>query len=389
MPASVTPQRLTMLAAEARDGLLRHQVPLNESIQKLAEREELGPHHVQRVCEAANKMVTAALRKVAKDKSFTFKVASYTDVMSGIKGVPPTEIVPLDKIAAVLTPVRDPRVAEALEHAHKTAAAAVNAIPPKELYARLHRLHEKTAAYITEYEMDLVGLQGERNAALDGICKEAHSRVMGGDTLQDMTNYAVGCGYAPHQAVALFTHVKQALSKLGHPVDEKLINMGVDMPDGNVRVVNGRTVLRVLLDTLKNKISAEDECSQRLHLMGTFGDASIKMMKQLQSSEDFYNDVHDLYSKLAFITATPKPRLEQYLRDHAEELRKIAATVPSPATAVGSGVRSLGRATATLVPKTLWKLRGPIAVGALASNIQGPGPSPQGDLAAAISRRTT
>lgn len=74
--------QVTDWATEAADGFLNRQIPLNDTIKKIASREKLNREKVARVVETANQSVFLRMFEKAADKCFTFKVASTDEIVA-------------------------------------------------------------------------------------------------------------------------------------------------------------------------------------------------------------------------------------------------------------------------------------------------------------------
>jgi len=75
-------QRLHEWSAQAARAQVADQVPLTESVRKIAAEHGLNPNQVARLCEAANHAVYGRLFKEGDGRLFSFPVADYTRIMS-------------------------------------------------------------------------------------------------------------------------------------------------------------------------------------------------------------------------------------------------------------------------------------------------------------------
>jgi hypothetical protein len=74
-------KKLAELSKEAVALYVNKEIPLNEGIAKLAEREALNPDEIKRVVEASNTLTWLSTVKPQMDKTAEFSVASYPAVM--------------------------------------------------------------------------------------------------------------------------------------------------------------------------------------------------------------------------------------------------------------------------------------------------------------------
>ena len=75
-------------ATEATDAFLNHDIPLNDSIQKIASREDLSTHEIERVVEESNKVAYLALRpKMAAENKpvFEFDLADRDAILDSLQ----------------------------------------------------------------------------------------------------------------------------------------------------------------------------------------------------------------------------------------------------------------------------------------------------------------
>ncbi len=84
----LTKEKLQKNAKEAVISMLRKEASLDEGIAKVAEAEDMNRFQIQRLVEASNNFANASLRKLAKDKRFTFDMASLGGVLSHLDEVP-------------------------------------------------------------------------------------------------------------------------------------------------------------------------------------------------------------------------------------------------------------------------------------------------------------
>ena len=78
--------RLGDWSAEAARAQIDDQVPLTETVKKIASEHALNPNQIARLCEAANHSVYGQLFKQSDDRLFNFPVADYTQIVAALAG---------------------------------------------------------------------------------------------------------------------------------------------------------------------------------------------------------------------------------------------------------------------------------------------------------------
>ena len=84
MKGDIEMNNLDYLAKEAADQFIQNNIPLNESIIKIAENSALNPEEINRVVENANNSVYLALFKTADDKYIEFPVADSEKIAAAL-----------------------------------------------------------------------------------------------------------------------------------------------------------------------------------------------------------------------------------------------------------------------------------------------------------------
>jgi hypothetical protein len=84
MAEQISPVKYVEWGYEASRGFLEDGTPMNMSIVKIAQDNELLPVQIQRVCEVANHRTYAQLFKAAEDKTFTFDVADSEQIIGSL-----------------------------------------------------------------------------------------------------------------------------------------------------------------------------------------------------------------------------------------------------------------------------------------------------------------
>jgi CRISPR/Cas system-associated endoribonuclease Cas2 len=286
----ISPVRLMALAKEISEAYLSGGVPLNDSLTKISEENELSVPQIQRIAEIANHETNLQLLKRSEDRTFTFPLASAQEVTSRVRSNDMPKIAALDIIEALSAPIA------ALE---KTAEAPLS---PADIYPvtvdecrirNVNLLLSKIASRIKVYKGDLrsqlMAEQEDIEHTLHKIAALAKEHIiLNNGQLSDFLKFA--CGYDPDNAglyQQVFITMKEDLMKLGAPVDRALIDDDLKMPDGTLEIVNGGHILAIHLDTLKNKISAEDRASRRIKLLDTLGAAIVDQIFALKTQKDY------------------------------------------------------------------------------------------------------
>jgi hypothetical protein len=327
----VNPIQLMSFAKEASERYVQHGVSLNEAIAKIAEQHELNPMQIRRVVEIANHDVQGSLYKGAEDKSFTFELADATRVIQTVQGTN-TKVASFDVIEAALTP---PRCRESIV---KMASEIVASDPDLGLkkFAEVHDNLETIGESIQVFRRDLIIKKASVDAEIDGVLTKIAGMakdhiILNNGRLSDFLKYA--CHYDSDMAKAwkgIFEYIRADMMKLGAPVDKSLISDNLEIPNGNLEIINGSHQLAIYLDTIKNKISEEDRMAKRIRLMDTFGDAVVDRMKVLRTPEDIDKQVVEdtwMLSKAAALGFEP----------FVEEVERRAGMV-LPAAAITAGL---------------------------------------------------
>ena len=287
----VTKQDLEKWAEMASEEYLANQVPLNESITKIAEDNSLNPEQIKRVCEFANIHTNLQLFEKVADKRFVFEQADSSLIMNSVKGEDES-----DKIASVIGlgftgPVpneisRHP-VSVINSEMEKIASAQSEA---EEDELELLDLYEKKMAAIKEMEMDKFSAEVQVKIAEEEIFEEMKNRVLGGEvsfrefcaaaldhaptkeaqvTIKEClikTAYRI----AAHDGQEIFSNKvnKGEMSKLANAVPDDYIAKSFESPGAPVLVRNGNLNMYYVLDTLvkqKERSSAYDRPLLLLH----------------------------------------------------------------------------------------------------------------------------
>ena len=79
--------------------LSNDQVPLNDSISKIAQVESLNPNHIAIICQESNKLVHTELFKEGSDKYTVFDLAKPEEIVTNLEGAEKTASVAIDDYA--------------------------------------------------------------------------------------------------------------------------------------------------------------------------------------------------------------------------------------------------------------------------------------------------
>jgi hypothetical protein len=256
-------------ANEAADAYLNGGVPLNDTIQKIASREDLNPEQICRVCETSNQDTFLSLFKGAEDKTFTFPLADPNEVMTSIrekeasKNYSPTQMTKVERFQ------------------EKAASAHITEIREDVFGTTLQRGWAKHA------DMQLIqGIAGEAKAVSDrklfeasmNFCKVANDMVaLDGYSYQTILNAVAGsrpqmlmkCAQLLKVAARVagtdfeIEHVDD-LCKVAAAVDKDLLPYGLTIGGMPVEIVNGQHKIIVALDTLVDQTTENERVNQNV-----------------------------------------------------------------------------------------------------------------------------
>jgi hypothetical protein len=323
------PIRFADYARTAASDFVEKNLPLNESIAKLAEKANLTPVQIQRVVELANLDVNDRMFKVATEKTFTFPLAT----LEGVQGVL-HKSEPTVKTAAVFEALFPSAVAKREATTEKVASflATVSESVPMEKRAEvaLSELKGEASKRLSAAMLKTAEALRDLDKCYDGILDKAREYVLlEKNHLGDMFKFA--CIARPQSAglwKGLFENVRDDLLKVAHPVDKKLIDEKLEMPGAPVEVINGRHALLIDLDTFRQKVSDTDSAfGGRVALLNDAPNPTPTGVTSFQDNQD----------------------VESYLMSEIENLAKKASTMPDKE--FFQGVVKVAKAAAKL-PKT-------------------------------------
>jgi len=156
------------------------------------------------------------------------------------------------------------------------------------------------------------GLHETIRVGLSDLAQYAADHAMAGRDLVELKKFA--CSYDPKAGRvwdALFDAVHEKLAERGirsGRADQEPAPLAkrTPLPRANeitYQVVNGANKLQVFLDTLKEKISQEDQIAQHLRLMDTHGPAVVAGITSLRTTEDVEKYLADDLAKHASTAA--------------------------------------------------------------------------------------
>lgn len=323
------PIRFADYARTAASDFVEKNVPLNESIAKLAEKSNLTPVQIQRVVELANLDVNDRMFKVAEEKTFTFPLATLEGVQGILHKPEPTV-----KAASVLEALFPSAVAKREATTEKVASFLATVSEPvpmeKRAEAAFSELRSEVSKRISAAAVKTAEALRDLDECYGGILDKAREYVLlEKNHLGDMFKFA--CIARPKSAElwkGLFENVKEDLLKVAHPVDKKLIDEKLEMPGAPVEVINGRHALLIDLDTFRQKISETDSSFQgRVALLNDAPPPTPTGVTSFQDNTD----------------------VESYLMSEIENLAKKASTMPDKE--FFQGIAKVAKAAAKL-PKT-------------------------------------
>ena len=285
-----SPTAYMAFAGRAADSFLTDGLPPDDAIAKIATEQDLSRVQIQRVVELTNHELNDRLMKTARDKTFRFPVASTDGVLAKL-GTPtadgPSELEirkaagafvgadaePVVKLADLTEPeeIRRLRTTRATQSLAKIAG-----------WVRTHR---------TALAAEQSGLHEDIRREMDKLAQLIKDHVAGRGTLADLHKFA--CVYDPKSKrvwdvlfeAARTQVVKEAgRTAFGARLANERLPASAFQP--GTTVINGNHRLQIHLDTLRNKISAEDETAHKIRLLDTHGPAVTAQIRKLRGSAD-------------------------------------------------------------------------------------------------------
>jgi hypothetical protein len=281
----VPPAQLLSWGSDVARDFVRRKEDLSVGIAKIAEREELNQHQIQRVIEEANHSTLEMLRKAGQQNPH-FKLASTDDVIARLTK-------PIAKTAeAILAPLTNAAYVKGGMF-KKASAGRTSTVRRSDVlrdYEHLigrigilrknAELNFELAVSETEQAVDHLGRLVDQHAAID---KKSVSELAKVASAHDPKNAEAWTDFFG----AVRRWLVQDYTKIGHPVPLNLVDDKLEMPGSPVRVINGKSSLCVALDTLSGKVDKEDRALGVLYSVANFGDAVVKSFKSFRDNKDF------------------------------------------------------------------------------------------------------
>lgn len=333
--------------------------PLSDAIAKVASDADLNRIQIQRIVEMVNHEMNDRLRKTASDKTFRFDLASVDGVLNAMP-----HLQEMPKVAAhdVVSAIRRHVGSEARANVEKIASVTedsrrVSLLRARDAMAKLASWHE---THLRSYMAKQAGLHFEIGQAIDDLVYFASDHVMSGRSLVDLKKYA--CSHDPASGRVwdvVFDDVQEKVAR--RLIGGKNPNRAEDEPAPLARrpdplprsnelqyeVIDGSHKLLIFLDTLKNKISAEDQLAKHVNLMNTFGPAVTTGIRSLSTVDDVRKHVTEDLEKRASRASNP----DHYIADLEKTAGVISSAIGGLASEGVRGAKFVAKHTAKPVMK--------------------------------------
>lgn len=236
---------------------ITNDVPLNETIEKIASENELNNEQVKRVCEFANISTNLQLFDKMEDKRFKFAQAKHSDVLRSIERGDVSEKTASMASNALSMKVpneikRGISVKDSLRQLNEKVAEAFILSRDAEDPDELLKLLESKQAAIEEIKMDKVACDMLVLDAEESVYEEMKARVLGGDN-----SFNEFCSVAMDHAKTAYDKgtVKEALIKAGYRLVE---NLGADQAlTSTMSEIHNTTITKTAMQKLA--VAAPDE----------------------------------------------------------------------------------------------------------------------------------
>lgn len=250
-PSSPSQERLETLAKIASKRFVENSIPLNDSITKIAQENDLTPHHIERICEMANLQTHSTLLPSEPEKraSFAFPLADSKEVCASL-GPKSTGATMLSDFAGPPsgTPAGGPSVADLF--GVSGGGHDGFQVPEKK---RIIIMIQKKAAERQRANDSMLKTAMLYETAERDFHKLAKQAVMQGVKLEEIHTAAchAGLGDISQEVLQKTAKLLQKqflieMEKVAFEAPEELIDR--DVP---VRVINGRNPIIASLKTLK------------------------------------------------------------------------------------------------------------------------------------------
>lgn len=278
--ASVSEERLETLSKIASNRFISESIPLNDTIAKIAQDEDLNSHAVERVCEMANLQTHAALLPAEPEKraSFAFPLADSKKVAGMICIKPPSgPLMPQEFARPPCGPAASsgPSMAELFG----TSGCAHDGFKIPEKKSIIVMIQKKAAEKSRMHDKLLKEAMLAETAELEAH-KTIKQAVLQGESLDDIHQSAcqAGLGGISGEVLEKTAGILQGeLVKCAFEAPEELIDRSVP-----VRIINGRNPIMASLDLLKQY--RDNTYQIREGLMGLEQDISVlkQRLKELE-----------------------------------------------------------------------------------------------------------
>jgi len=325
----INPIRFADFAKMASEQFVEKNVPLNETVAKIAEKNNLSPTQIQRVVELTNLDTNERLFKTAGDKTFTFPLASLAEVQAILHPDRPGTVKTASLVNMIGVPVSEAKRQHVQEGIAKIASARIFVKEAEELMEK--RAEQNAGTILNELEKRAAELFHQKQAVEDAtnraygviLDRVKNHILLDGGHIQDLMKYA--CSAFPKMKkvwLGVFEAVKNDLMKLGHPVDKKILAEKVEIPDGQWQVINGRHAFQVDLDTFRRKISETDAVRGAIQMLN---DAPDPVEVGMNSFTDNMDTEQYLMSEVENLSKKASSLEDRDLFHKVIEIRKLAA----------------------------------------------------------------
>lgn len=343
----INPIRFGDFAKMAAEQFVEKNEPLDSTIAKIAEKHNLSPTQIQRVVELTNLDANERLFKSAGDKTFTFPLASLAGVQAILHPDQTSTVKTASVMDVLFTPRDEGKASRVLEEIQKVASARPFVKEAQELMEK--RAEQNASEIVNELQKRVDNLFFEKQAAEDAthkayaVIRDAAKNhvLLDGGRIQDLMKYA--CCAFPKMAnvwLKVFTAVKNDLTKLGHPVDKKMLAEKVEIPHGEWKVINGRHAFQIDLDTFRKKISETDLVSNHLNILD---DAPDPVEVGMNSFTDNMDTEQYLMSEVENLAKKASVMETEELFHKVVEIRKIAAEAAPAKQGIMSKIKGAGK----------------------------------------------
>jgi hypothetical protein len=271
-------EQYEMWGIQAADDFLKRQVPLVDSIKKIAKENSLNPKQIARVAEVANNASYLTLFKQAKDKTFEFPLADTKQIIKDLNvklekehpDIPVQYLQPPPQQIKVSCKTFDDFLSVGET---KIAADVTNS--RKQIFRKIAEYRVQTDKAKEEYMSAMFKLESLRKQAKTSLQEILLSKKASVPDLVDVFNEII-----PDEKMTgmmLLQEVSDHLKKSAAVVPETLFERRPGL-----RVINGN---HPVLGLIKN-INSEENCGAQKLVVGEMFEEKIReLKKQLVSSK--------------------------------------------------------------------------------------------------------